>query len=183
MKIFDRISNLTSPAQKTEQAPVMGLDDMERRLAQLPDEIAQAQADVQALAVRKQATDATAAKLTEQAATGTLDDPARLAAALRQQRELAADESASLRIRTLQAEHAKLEQEIHGLRRAAAMQAYHDAVQHYAQACAPLPALALVVKEAATAAGVTLTPSNSPHLLGREITIGGAVLDIPRQGE
>ncbi|KGS08620.1 hypothetical protein [Burkholderia sp. ABCPW 111] len=183
MKILDRISNLTNPVQKTEHAPVMRLDDMERRLAQLPDEIAQAQADVQALALRKQATDATVAKLTEQASAGTLDDPARLAASLRQQRELAADESASLRIRTLQAEHAKLEQEIHEHRRVAATQAYHDAVQRYAQACAPLPALALVVKDAAVAAGVILTAHNSPHLVGRDIQIGGAVVDIPHKGE
>lgn len=158
------------------------LDRMELRLAQIPDEINAAQAALQALALRRKAADATAIKLTEQASAGALDDPARLVAALRQQRELAADDSVPKRLQALQTEHAALEQEIHAHRLTAARDAYFAAVQRYAKACAPLPALALQVQEAAKAAGVMLTPHNSPDLMGRAVRIGDALVDIPAAG-
>jgi TPR repeat protein len=178
MTIFDRISNLTNPAQQSAHAPASELDVVERRLSQLHDEIAQAHADVRAIGLRRQATDATVTKLTEQASAGALDDPARLTAALRQQRELAADNSASLRLQSLQAEQETLQREIHAHRRTAATEAYHEAVQRYACACSPLPALAEQIKGTAVAAGVMLSASNSPHLIGREIQIGGALVDV-----
>jgi chromosome segregation ATPase len=171
-----------SAIEGTQNQPRQLLDTMEERLAQLPDEIAAAQADLQALAIRKKAADAAAAKFTEQAGAGTLDDPARLVTALRQQSELAADDSASKRLQALQAEHAALEQEIHAHRQVAAREAYLAAVAHYAAACAPLPALAVRVREAAAAAGVTVNSFNSPGLLGREIQVGGAIIAVPSEG-
>ena len=157
------------------------LNAMEMRLAQIPDEIAAAQADLQALVLRRKAADALALKLTEQASAGTLEDPARLVTALRQQRELAADDSASKQLQALQTEHAALGHDIHAHRQAAAREAYLKAVQRYAKACAPLPALAVQVREAAATAGVMLTPHNSPDLLGREIRIGDALIAIPTE--
>lgn len=157
------------------------LDAMEMRLAQIPDEIAAAQADLQASALRRKAADAAAAKFTEQAGAGTLDDPARLVTALRQQRELAADDSASKRLQALQAEQSAIERDIHSHRLAAAREAYLTAVQRYAAACAPLPALAVQVREAAAAAGIMLTPHNSPDLLGRDVRIGDALIAIPTE--
>lgn len=171
-----------SAIEGTQNQPRQLLDTMEERLAQLPDEIAAAQADLQALAIRKKAADAAAAKFTEQAGAGTLDDPARLVTALRQQRELTADDSASKRLQALQTEHASLERDIHAHRQAAAREAYLTAVQRYAKACAPLPALAVQVREAAAAAGVMLTNFNSPGLLGREIQVGGAIIAVPSEG-
>lgn len=157
------------------------LDAMEMRLAQIPDEIAAAHADLQALALRRKAADALALKLTEQASEGTLEDSARLVTALRQQRELAADDSASKQLQALQTEHAALEHNIHAHRQAAAREAYLTAVQRYAKACAPLPTLAVQVREAAAAAGIMLTPYNSPDLLGREVRIGDALIAIPAE--
>ncbi|MGL6158522.1 MAG: hypothetical protein ACRC1O_18130 [Ralstonia mannitolilytica] len=174
-KLFTR-----KPVTAIEDEPRQ-LDPMELRLAQIPDEIAAAQADLQALTLRRQAADAAAIKLTELASAGTLDDPARLVTALRKQRELAADDSASKRLQALQAEHAALEQDIHAHRLAAAREAYLTAVQRYAKACAPLPALAVQVREAAAAAGVMLTPYNSPDLVGREVRIGDALITIPAE--
>lgn len=158
-----------------------GLDTMEQRLAQLPGEIAIAQADIQAEEERRQEIATSVAKLTEQASTGALKDPNKLVEALRQQRELVPDQSAHQRLEALQSEQERLQQEIHVARQKAAIDAYHDAVQQYAQACAPLPKLAVAVRETAVAAGILLSDSNSRHLVGRDIQIGGAVIDIPAE--
>lgn len=181
MNLIDRITNLGRTALQPPGPAGATLYATEQRLAQLDDAIAQAEADAQADLLRRQTADATVAKLTEQAAAGALDDPARLTAALRQQRELAGNLPAAGRLQTLRAEREQLQEAIHAHRRKAAEEAYSAACVAYAQACAPLPALAQRVRDAAEAAGILLNERNSPHLLGRSVQIGGALVDIPAQ--
>lgn len=182
MNILGRITGIGREPQEAELQPRSSeLGDMQRRLSRVADDIQLAQADAQAVTLRRQAVAASVAKLTEQAAAGTLDDPGRLSEALRQQRELAADDACAHRLSALQAEQESLQREIHEVRQRAASEAYLAAVQRYANACAALPELAVQVREAAVAAGMMLTPDNSPHLVGRTVQIGGALVDIPLQ--
>lgn len=181
MNIIDRITNLgRTPLQ---QAAGATLSSAEQRLAQIADEITQAEADAQAQGLRQQATAALVAKLTEQAAAGALDDPARLAEALRQQREIAsqAQEPATNRLNALRSEQERLQGEIHAHRRKAAQEEYSEACMAYAKACATLPAITERVRKAALAAGVTVNERNSPHLLDRVVQIGDALIDIPAE--
>ncbi len=180
MNIIDRIANLGRAQLQPADTASLAATSADQRLAQLADEIAQAEADAQATMLRRQTADAAVAKLTEQAAAGTLDDPARLAAALRQQRELAAQPQGD-RLAALRAEEAELQERVHAERRRAAEAAYSEACTAYARACAPLPALAQRVRDLAPGAGVLLNEVNSPHLIGRAVTIGGALVDIPAQ--
>lgn len=182
MSILGRITGMGRGPHEAERQPQSTeLADLQRRLSHVDDDIQLVQADAQAIVLRRQAVAASVAKLTEQAASGTLDDPGRLAEALRQQRELSADEASAHRLSALRAEQESLQQQMHGARRRAASEAYLAAVQRYANACAALPELAVQVREAAVAAGMILTPDNSPHLVGRAIQIGGALVDIPLQ--
>lgn len=166
---------------KHTKSSVTNLGAMEQRLAQIPDEIALVQAEIQAEEVRRQEIALNVAKLTEQASAGALKDPNKLVDALREQRELVPDQSTRQRLEALQSEQERLQQEIHPARQKAAIDAYSDAVQRYAQACAPLLKLAVVVRETAVAAGILLSDSNSRHLVGRDIQIGGAIIDIPAE--
>lgn len=168
----------TTASNEVTGPAALELQVAEARMAQLDDEIAQAQADQRALDVRRQSAEAAVAKFTEQAAAGTLKDLSRLAQALRHQRELA-NNGITVSAGQLQSELAALQQRTHELRRRAATEVYLKALDSYVKACAPLPALARRVHEAAAAAGVPIFPHNSPGLLGRQILIGDALLDIP----
>lgn len=184
MSILGRITGMSRGHHEAERQPQSAeLADLQRRLSRVDDDIDLIQANAQAVMLRRQAVAASIAKLTERAAAGTLDDPGRLAEALRQQRELSADDASERRLSALRVEQESLQQQMHGARRRAAREAYLGAVQRYANACAALPGLAVQVREAAVAAGMMLTPDNSPHLVGRAIQIGGALVDIPPQTE
>ena len=181
MNIIDRIANIGRAQLQPAQGIALPSTPADQRLLELADELAQAEADAQATVLRRQAAYASAAKLTEQAAVGTLDDPARLVNALQLQRELAAQTPATDRLAALRVEQAQLQEQVHVDRRKAAEGAYAEAVVAYARACTPLLALAQRVRDLAPAAGVLLNDFNSPHLLWRTVTIGGAVVDIPAE--
>lgn len=185
MSIIDRISGVGRTTLPEPKAAAVALDTAEQRLVQITDEIPQAEADVQAAQLRRQTADATVIRLTEQAAAGTLDDPTRLTAALRRQRELAGESQAVAinRLNALRAERERLQQEIHTRRSNAAAEAYSDACQAYARACTRLPTLELRIRETAEAAGVLLLDEDAgPRIVGRAVHIGGAVIDIPVEG-
>lgn len=59
-----------------------------------------------------------------------------------------------------------------------AMAAYSEAVKLYADACRDLLPLADAVRELAPAAGLGLAVRNSPGLIGRELLIAGAVVNL-----
>lgn len=155
------------------------LQAAESEQARLADEVSRLQAEVTAQQGRREAADKAVIELTEQAAAGTLKDSTRLAAALRHQREVAQDNGPATALQTAQTEQRRLDARLHELRQKAAAERYSRAVCDYAQACAPLPALAQRVRDAAVDAGVTLTLENSPHLVGRELRIGDALVAIP----
>lgn len=59
-----------------------------------------------------------------------------------------------------------------------AMAAYSEAVKLYAEACGKILLLADAVRELAPAAGLVLAIRNSPGLIGRELLIAGAVVNL-----
>lgn len=141
------------------KATMSTLQDHQAQLDALADTIAQLESEQRAIAVRRQSADELARKLTDLAASGKLKDPARLADALRIQRELAAPDGIAERLQAAQQARAALEQQGYRLKREAAQNAYSQAVMDYAEAAghAGLPALAARVRELAPGAGVALT--------------------------
>ena len=193
MKLIERITSLsresalnvarTEPIQiphVTRGPATAEVQSVERRIAQLGDEINLLQAQVDGVALRRQAADTAVRELSEQAAAGKLEEPARLAKALQHQRELAADTGEQATLQRLHGERNDLSESIHSLRREAAKEAYSSAVEDYAKACAPLVRLAERVREAAVDAGVLLSEHNSKHLVGTWVQIGGAVINLPK---
>ncbi len=160
------------------------LQEHQARLDAATDAIAQLTAEQRAIAVRRQAADELARKLTDAAAAGKLKDATRLTEALRVQRELAAPDGIAERLQAAQQTRADLEQQGHRLKREAAAAAYSQAVMDYAQAAgrAGLPALAARVRELAPGAGVALTRCamcSHDGMHGASVSIGGALVDLP----
>uniref|UniRef100_E6PQ88 Uncharacterized protein n=1 Tax=mine drainage metagenome TaxID=410659 RepID=E6PQ88_9ZZZZ len=181
MNVIDRITKLGLAALQPNSArgpASVTLSEAERRIEHLQDDIQRLQAEQQAEQVRRQSADVLVAKLTDQAATGKLKDPTRLTEALRQQREMAPGDDLATKLQAAQAEKLALETHIHEQQRQAAKEAYLAAVARYAQACAPLRKMGQTVQELAPAAGVMLTSSNSQGLIGAQIQIGGALIDV-----
>lgn len=152
------------------------LIEMEERLIQIDDAIRQATADGQAHALRQRQAAETVAVLTELARTGKLADPTRLTTALQIQASLTDD--SAVRLQNLLADKSMLETGIREWRKTVAKECYQSAVVAYAEACAPLLALAQAIRDCALAADVHITPGNSPGLVGVHIQIGGALIDI-----
>ena len=109
MKLFDRLNTFgrstgaDDPGARPAPIPIPRITSgpataevlaVERRITELTDEITQVEADIEASAVRQHAADTAVRDLTEQAAAGTLEDHSRLVRALRQQREMSADDGA-----------------------------------------------------------------------------------------
>ncbi|OIQ92117.1 hypothetical protein GALL_259540 [mine drainage metagenome] len=195
MKLFDRLNTFgrstgaDDPGARPAPIPIPRITSgpataevlaVERRITELTDEITQVEADIEASAVRQHAADTAVRDLTEQAAAGTLEDHSRLVRALRQQREMSADDGALAKLDRLRAERNQLQDGVHTLRRKAAQEAYEQAVEAYAKACSPLVKLAQVVRAAAVDAGVLLSEHNSKHLIGSWVQIGGAVINLPK---
>jgi chromosome segregation ATPase len=196
MKLIDRLSLLGGSSSAATPSGVRAepihipplargpataeVQEVERRIAVLNDEITQLEAKIEGLALRRQAADNAVRDLSEEAAAGTLQDPARLAKALQHQREVAADTGEQAALDRLRDERGNLSERILTLRREAAKEAYSRAVEDYAKACAPLVGLAQRVREAAVDAGVLVTEANSKHLVGTWVQIGGAVINLPK---
>ncbi|MBR8142108.1 hypothetical protein KDW55_28990 [Burkholderia sp. AU19243] len=123
-----------------------------------------------------------AAKAAADALRANLDgaDPTALQAALLEERDAITHLDAT---ETKHKTIPDLERAMHEQLQRSATDLYLAAVRRYAAACACLPALSEEIKKTALAAGILLTPLNSPHLIGRSIHIGGAVVDIPPQTE
>ena len=118
----------------------------------------------------------TADTLTAQARQGQAD-PHRLAAALAAVGQLEARiTDLTTRQQQVQAEHDKLVQHRYATERKEAKEAYLAAVQQYGEACKPVAEMAVQVRKLAQAAGVAI--GQDDHLLGRELYIGGAVINI-----
>lgn len=190
MNVINKIADLARAAlQPTEavsgSAPSDALAQTERRIEQLQDDIQRLQAEQQAEQVRRQSADALVAKLTDQAAAGKLKDPTRLTEALRQQREVAKDSGLAARLRAIQQEKTGLVEQTYALKRAAAHEVYRLAVLAYAEAAgrAGLPELAVKVRELAPGAGAVMhrcAMCGHDGMHGHAVTIGGAVVDLPR---
>jgi chromosome segregation ATPase len=174
MNIAQQIRSATSSTNPAEDVA-----HIDRRLEEIATEITFAQADAQASQVRRTHADAAVAKLTEQAARGALKDPQALAEALRQQRDVASRPDNSAQIRDLQEEITTLQGRRQQLEAQIRVDAYNVALLAYAKACAPLRSLGQAVRDAAPGAAVLITTQNSPGLIGADIVIGGAVIDVP----
>lgn len=157
--------------------------DIEAQIQRLNDEIERLQSDGEVSDTRRRDADAVVIRLTAEAAAGSLKDGQRLVDAIRHQRQLAESPDPRAQIPALQAQRAGLEQQVHEARRADAAARYNAAVMDYTAAYARLVPLAAEVRAAAAAAGVMLSPHNSPGLPAggdRHIVIGGAVVHFPR---
>ncbi len=186
MNVIDRIANLGRIARQEPDAPRPTASetlnaltaDLERVIEGLRSAI-EAQQRAEALEMAEQSR---AVELAERAGCGELDDPAELAAALQAHRKAAADLNRRREATdSAQALVNSINSRMHDAEQQAAKEAYSAACLAYARACAPLPELAKRVRDLAPAAGVLLNEVNSPHLIGRAVTIGGALVDIPAQ--
>ncbi len=136
----------------------------------------QIQSDLRHHAEQLTAAQRTADTMTTQARQGQAD-PHRLAAALAAVGQIEAKVNGlTTRQQEVQAEHDKLLQSRYTTERKEAKDAYLAAVQQYGEACKPVVGLAVKVRSLAQAAGVSIGPDD--HLLGRELHIGGAVINI-----
>ena len=174
-----RVAPIQIPAPQSAPASAR-VEEAQKRIADLGSEIVQLESEIMALAERQRAAAAAVHSLSDRAALGTLDDPGELAAAMREQYALQDDGGAQMRLDRLRAEREALENDLHGLKRKAAQEAYQQAVEEYAIACGPLVGLAQKVRDAAVHAGMQLTEHNSKHLIGTWVQIGGAVINLPK---
>ncbi|MDN7592364.1 hypothetical protein [Burkholderia seminalis] len=193
MNFLDRITGFVRESHVVEQDPsAVALTDT-RRLPPGVEDVRQADADPCAsidAAIQQMRLELDGAKVRCSAAKAAADglranldgvDPTALQAALLEERDAIKHlEATETRHKT---EVPELERAMHEQQQRSATDAYLAAVRRYAAACACLPALSEEVKKAALGAGILLTPLNSPHLIGRSIHIGGALVDIPRQSE
>lgn len=136
----------------------------------------QIQSDLRHHTEQLSAAQRTADTLTAQARQGQ-GDPHRLAAALAAVGQLEAKiNGLTTRQTEAQAEHDKLVQRRYATERKEAKDAYLAAVQQYGEACKPIAEMAVQIRRLAQAAGIAIGPDD--HLLGRELHIGGAVINI-----
>ncbi len=156
-----------------KQKPADTVATLTRRIEELEEARGRAEVERRHRAEALEQARREAAQLTEQAAAGKLKNPQKLAEALQRVRQLEAEPQAP----DVAGEIAQLQNERAAAEREAAMREYLSAVQQYAAAAAPLVKLAADVKEKAERAGVFITVANSPGLLGRELAIGGAIVE------
>ncbi|WP_298291429.1 hypothetical protein [Thiomonas sp.] len=149
--LVEKLTRRSKP--QSEPAPMADLD---ARIEALQDRLRIMHAEQSGAVAALAAADQTVARLTAQAAAGTLRNPQALADALRQRQHL--QDAPRADTAALQAEIEALQAQRHQAERDAAQRAYLDAVNAYAAACAAadLPALAARVRELAPGAGVQL---------------------------
>lgn len=157
-----------------------GVGAIRARLEELPNLMADAQAEVEAVALRQRHAADTVRRFTEQAAAGKLKDSAKLADALFKQGQLSADsdESHQQRLAQLRAEENALLEGLQRAQREAIQKDFQDALHAYCHAARVLPALSRRVREAATAAAILITKANSPDLIDDSVYINGALIDL-----
>ncbi len=192
MTVLNRIRTIANGASRSSSSLALevtaqnavaiaeGIDDIRARLDELPALIAEAQAEADAVGVLRNHVNEVVQRYTEQAASGTLKDANQLAEALRKQRELSAesDESFQQRLTKLRAEQSSLGDALRRARLDAVKKEYNDAVHAYCFAARDLPAITQRIRDAALAAGIQITPTNSPGLLYDEILINGALVTL-----
>lgn len=160
------------------------LEDIDTRLGQIDDEIERLHAAAAARQAERQHAAQVVQRLTEEAASGTLRDPGRLAAALLHQRQLEADTGVDAQIEKLRAERDELQTLKHEAIARKAHERYDEAVRALAEACRPILALQAAVEDAARAAGVVIGPGTTKWPLPeRYLFIGGARIDLTRPVE
>ena len=183
MSILEKIAAVGRKPQSIPAAWPNAAPDLSARMLEIARERQRIDGEIREAAAAEHEAQARAVDLAERASAGTLDDPAKLTAALKAHRD-AADRLTTLQayLDRLESERAQLEPELRRMNESAAKLRYTSAVMEFAKACAPLLALAQEIRDAAPGANVLITDSNSPHLpRARSVMIGGAVIDVPAE--
>jgi len=154
--------------------------DIHARLAEIVEEVADAESEAQALTIRQTRANEVAEQLLAAAAAGTLSEPARLTEALRRRHELQSGNADGYlaRVAELHNEEDSLREAVANAERQAIQDAHAAAVDAYIRALAPVAHLADRVRNTAQAAGKWITKENSPGLISHEIVLNSALIDL-----